>query len=434
MEYSICKLEKRLVTARDIAYVRASCLGITAFSEEESFHKISGGLSAILVGVLSNAFQSWCIFYQHVTIARHDSSSQQKSTATVNYVISKSVEIQKLQHALTLVGRVSHLDTILGEEISRAGSQTILNRLLEQIKVCISIVESNGSCEADLDSLMDLQDVACETCFPITRGSMAFTDEELISRLPLVYNLRPAASMSAGVLDSTTVLIHQVTKRQTAQADVGYLMWPSAFVLARWLLTKFHVLKGKKILEIGAGCGLVGIVASVLVKEDRIPDQVIITDVNNTVLDNIARNINLNDVGSCASSAKLDFYQQVGKKHSGSWLSGEFNNDCARDRQPVDVILAADIICQPEDAVASAKTIYDALTPGGKAYVICANEKHRFGVGKFAGECELLNLSVTPTNVKDLYNGELITECMESTAGWISEMTLTFFEISKLMS
>ena len=405
MKYPICKLEKLLVTARDIACVRASCLGITAFPEpDQSFHKISGGLPAILVTSLSNAFQSWCIFYQQLfTTVRDDTSSKQESTVLVvnQRIISNSVEIKTLQHALTIVGRVSHIDTILGEEVSRAGSQTILNTLLEQIHVCISIVESNGSCEEDLDALMDLQDAACEICFPVIRGGMAFTDEELIRRLPLVYNLRPAASIvGAGVLDSTTILIHQVTKRQTAQADVGYLMWPSAIVLARWLLSNAHLLKGKKILEIGAGCGLVGIVASVLVKADHTLDQVIITDVNNTVLDNIARNINLNGVSSCASVAKLDFYQQTGKKHLGSWLSGEFNNDCARDREPVDIILAADIICQPEDAVASAKTIYDALTPGGKAYVVCANEEHRFGVAKFAGECELLNLDVTSTNVK----------------------------------
>jgi hypothetical protein len=91
----------------------------------------------------------------------------------------------------------------------------------------------------------------------------------------------------------------------------------------------------------------------------------VITDVNNTVLENIARNIILNnDVDSVSSVAKLDFHQQTGDNHDGKWIAGEFGG-ISDQCDPVDIILAADIICQPADTTAAARTIYDSLVPGG---------------------------------------------------------------------
>jgi predicted nicotinamide N-methyase len=415
-EYSICTLEKQLATARDIARARSVCLG-TCSEPYEMFQKVSGGLSTLLVGLLSDAYVQWQKLLESVT-----NSSRQ--------AFCNSEEVKKLQRVLTFLSKVSSLDTTLGEEIGRAGSQTILSRLMEEIKMSTCIVETNGSCEEDFDALMDLLDAACEIYVPGMRGDIAFTDEELTSRLPLLYDLRPADSDNETIADTTTILIHQVNKRQTAQADVGYLMWPSAIVLSRWLLSNIHVLKNKMILEIGAGCGLVGILAAAIVKKYDTGHQVIITDVNNTVLENIVRNIRLNDVNSVASVAKLDFYQQTGDNHDGKWIAGEcggISGQC----DPVDIILAADIICQPSDATAAAKTIYDSLVPGGVAYVVCANEKHRFGVDMFAGECQSLNLEVKSTDVKEMYDGGLVTECMNTAAGFVDGMTMTFFEVYK---
>lgn len=98
----------------------------------------------------------------------------------------------------------------------------------------------------------------------------------------------------------------------------------------------------------------------------------------------------------------------------------------------MDVILAADIICQPSDAVAASMTIYNALKPSGKAYIVCANSEHRFGVEIFASECEARGLDVTTTNVSDMYNEELLSDLQLCTAaGYIEVMLLTLFEITK---
>lgn len=432
-EFSLCTLEQHLATAYDVACARAASLG-SSEADETPFQHVSGGLPSLLVSVLSRTYHLWQKFYHCMNNTNKSAAEIELVTECSQQTFHLSDEVKEMQRVLNLLAKVSKLDSTLGEEISRAGSQAILSRLVEQIKVCLSILESSDTFEEEFDALMDLQDTAYELYFPGIQGALAFTDEELISRLPLVYNLVPA-SIEDGEFCSKTVLIHQVTKRQTAQADVGYLMWPSAIALSRWLLSNTHTLKGKTILEIGAGCGLVGILAAAIVKDCNKPDQkVIISDINKLVLDNIARNIILNDVKDVASVIKLDFYRQTGKHYSGKWIAGEYGGNDEREYGPVDVILAADIICQPEDATAAAKTIYDALIPGGVAYVVCANEKHRFGVGKFASECEALNLYVKQTNVKDIYSGALLTDCMDTAAGFVDDMTMLFFNVVKSKS
>lgn len=95
----------------------------------------------------------------------------------------------------------------------------------------------------------------------------------------------------------------------------------------------------------------------------------------------------------------------------------------------MDVVLAADIICQESDAVAAAKTIYDALVPNGRCFVVCADSDHRFGIEIFQEECEQIGLTVTTTNVADM-STDLLSDC-HSTSGYIDGMNLTFYDIQK---
>jgi hypothetical protein len=108
-------------------------------------------------------------------------------------------------------------------------------------------------------------------------------------------------------------------------------------------------------------------------------------------------------------------------------------------RPPADVVLAADIICRPEDAVAASMTIRDALRPGGVALVVCANAEHRYGVDIFPGECERRGLKVTSTDAADMLwdgGGGLPggrDAMMETAAGYVNGMRMTFFEITKMI-
>lgn len=206
-------------------------------------------------------------------------------------------------------------------------------------------------------------------------------------------------------------------------------MWPSAVVLSRWLATNASVLQNKSVIELGAGCGLTGILAArlqQLSREPEIPDQLVcLTDFNPVVLENLKRNSILNDV-SC-EVAGLDFYQQNGQRVNGAWkdMNGE-------TRQPFDVVLGADIICQPQDAVAAANTFHDILRPGGRAICVCADAAHRFGVDRLESECTRVGLSVKIEDVKQLQNGQLLgRDGLDCTAGYVEGMSLTMFFVDK---
>ncbi len=73
----------------------------------------------------------------------------------------------------------------------------------------------------------------------------------------------------------------------------GLILWPIAEHLASFICEKgkeFFV--GRQVLELGAGCGLLGLVAS------QFSSKTILTDGNNTVLDILRRNAELSSGNS----------------------------------------------------------------------------------------------------------------------------------------
>jgi predicted nicotinamide N-methyase len=209
-------------------------------------------------------------------------------------------------------------------------------------------------------------------------------------------------------------------------------MWPSAVVLSLFLVTDPSLVRGKRVIEIGAGCGLTGLVAARLQKlhishDDDINNRqtVILTDFNPIVVENLKRNASLNDLADACSATQLDFYQQSGQAKNG-WMDMD-----GHIHEAADVVLAADMICQPDDAVAAANTIHDALVPGGEAFVVCADAAHRFGVDRFASECHRAGLTVSARDVHEMYGGELLEAGLEQTAGYVKGMNLTMFIVGK---
>jgi len=441
-------LERQLSTPRRIAFERMHHLGMSinelsltqqAPSCENNCGDASlcNSLSSVLVSLLEEVFDHWSLFCSKISDVSPRQPNQTPQT------ICNSDQIKLLQRTLTLLSRVSKLDITLGEEIERGGSQTICTRLIEQISNLSNVDFS----EEDSDTLVELQDLVFEMYSPSKSARMGFTNDEMLSRLPLVYNFTSASAQQSRLLDFnhdeySTILISQVTKRrQSAQADVGFVMWPSAIVLSRWISINQHVLEDKSILELGAGCGLVGITAAHIKRsqnqQHNMHGKVILTDVNELVLENIMHNIHLNDVACVATVEKLDFYSQTGCCYAGGWLAGQTGRSVSEaERAPVDVILAADVICRNEDAVAASKTIYDVLRPNGVAFVVCANAEHRFGVDIFANECQERGLKVIAetSNVEEMLgSGEHLyfERMMQSAAGYVDSMKLTFFRINK---
>ncbi len=213
------------------------------------------------------------------------------------------------------------------------------------------------------------------------------------------------------------------------------------------------------IIELGSGCGLTGLVAARIVSElhkrkiinneDNVTEniatsthQLILTDFNTKVLKNIDRNIALNELNHVATTMPLDFYSQKGENYLGGWVTtlGSGNHGCDNiERPPVDLILAADVICKPSDSVAVSKTIHDVLNPGGEAIIVSANAEHRFGVDIFENECKKVGLGVEVIDVVGLCEGKLLPQTEESedpcsirkTSGFVDGMSMKMFRVIK---
>ena len=471
---------------REVALARMSALGIPVAASSSTFSLLSAsennadsdadqkeelgialcgsdGLAVPLTTLLSCAHDEWLrstrirckqvememaegVHMHNEEKKNDDDDGEHDHSTSCPFIVHETQATDSLRRALQLHTKVCQLDSTLAEELGREGSHAVLAKLIRfdlHSEMDRAGIVSFDIPEEDVDAVMELQDLACEIgsmssgSFPIKVAP--FTREELRSRLPLRFSCS-SVSRSHEELDCEQhhILIHQVTaRRQGAQEDVGFVMWPSAVALASWVATNPSKVLGKRCLEIGAGCGLTALATASIsssAKDGIKSPQIILTDFNDTVLQNADRNIRLNDLEGCASTSKLDFYVQTGTRVDGGWVDG-----VGSVQEPVDVVLAADVICKPEDAVAAANTIYDALRPGGHAYVISADAQHRFGVDRFREECLRVGLVVETTNVSDMYDGKLISSSqgengkrgIEQCSGYVDGMTLTFFHASK---
>jgi predicted nicotinamide N-methyase len=381
-------------------------------------------------------------------------------------LLSELNETIHLTRLLRIYRRISKLDPVLDEEIGKQGAHLSLSRLIKldiySIDCCQCGDETTN--EANQDTIIEIQDLACEIAafsktFPVQASP--FMREDLRARLPLVFTIRPViGSENCGSRygkDGVTILINQVTDRQSAQKDVGFVMWPSAVVLSRWLVSNPSELHGKNVLELGAGCGLTGLVAAKILQDfkneidNKLPPSettttaspdsggVVLSDFNETVLKNLSGNIGLNDLNKIAIAEGLDFYQQDPNGNGRRTIDGIRHTDLS------ELILAADVICQPEDAFAAARTIASALKEGCKAIVVSADSKHRFGVEKLEEACNVVGcLSVVSKSNVDNYlyddsssrdsDDSSVTardEDMEKTSGFVHGMTLTMYTIVK---
>lgn len=276
------------------------------------------------------------------------------------------------------------------------------------------------------------------------------------SEEPLIFHLPQTKG------DPMEVLIQQIPDSDSEQHKVGFVMWPSSVLLARWILqhpstvTEYST-KGD-ILELGAGCGLVGLaVASMIRCNQDNPDEaktgdstdinvpIHLTDYSPAVLQNLRENIKLNgleDTGVTVSG--LDFFDQPGncdapKLHIDKEDQDQGWIDMAGKKRPqVGLILASDIIVYSNDALMVANTIEAALAPGGKAIVVSAGPQLRFGVGGFQEACENIGLEVTMTEfVADHFekeartDTEFLTQDLEQTSGYKSGYKMLMFSICK---
>ena len=164
-----------------------------------------------------------------------------------------------------------------------------------------------------------------------------------------------------------------------------------------------------KILELGSGCGLSGLTCA---KEYNCK-QVFLTDINLHVLSNLQQNVNINDLTTKITVSCLDFYNNI-------------INDQALPINDIDLIIAADIICKEDDAIALSKFLHMFLKPNSLAIIVSAKEKHRFGVSIFAKECRKIGL--------DVFVETLVCEndqMIQYASGYVVDMEFYLFHVRR---
>mmetsp|Transcript_38566 Transcript_38566/g.93278 ORF Transcript_38566/g.93278 Transcript_38566/m.93278 type:complete len:458 (+) Transcript_38566:111-1484(+) len=348
-----------------------------------------------------------------------------------------SPTVPELLNLLTIIQNITNADVTLIEELYFSeGFSAAISELIVLHKGHIDDKDSSTTTDSDVDAAsiallweslreatLKIQAAMSKLLEESTNRSTPFTRSELENRLPLTFTIPQKK-------DNLQIMVHQVTEEEeTDTHDTGFVMWPASLLLARHVaenpsLILDQVGEGSSssqtgessldILELGAGCGLVGLTAAAVLqkhreesKEDDDDDNgedhpnVILTDYCPKVQHNIERNLDLNGLSDSGKVTGLDFFDQPGNddsKYAGSlpnWIDMDGNK-----RTQVGLILAADVICYSNDATNVANTISSALVPGGKAMVMAAGDNRRFGLQEFPGACRDVGLEVSVENIK----------------------------------
>lgn len=143
---------------------------------------------------------------------------------------------------------------------------------------------------------------------------------------------------------------------------VGWKVWPSAELLAAWLMEHKACICGLDVLEVGAGPGLVGLTAAQLGAR-----MVVLSDCSHHVLALLRDNVERNCLPGRTSIDVVEL---------------DFEEDAGEDRS-FDVVLASDVIYARGAAAALPRFLARALKPGGRFYTCCPSGRGDGGVDVF---------------------------------------------------
>eukprot|EP00667_Euglena_gracilis_P024401 EG_transcript_28047 len=122
----------------------------------------------------------------------------------------------------------------------------------------------------------------------------------------------------------------------------GQVVWPACYALCNYILRHPHVFQGKRVLELGSGAGLSGLLAA------QFCASIVLTDGNEVVLNLLSQNVADNaSPGRAATSRRL------------LWGSADVEE---MDPHSFDVLMGADILFWPQHVAPLFDTVRRLLT------------------------------------------------------------------------
>ena len=152
--------------------------------------------------------------------------------------------------------------------------------------------------------------------------------------------------------------------RAPIEDTTGLGVWCASLVMARWLASSSMVdrMKGKRVLELGAGCGIPALAAAV----HGSPASVAITDLNPETIDNILHNIGLNGCDKeVVTAASIDW-----------------GDESTYPPEKLDVVVCSDCIYQKDIVPLLKRVVAGLLKPNG-TFLYVAPDGGRDGLPEF---------------------------------------------------
>lgn len=192
----------------------------------------------------------------------------------------------------------------------------------------------------------------------------------------MVEKLMVLAPKTFNLVDDKTVSIKEQTLFK-ANGEEGLHLWEASIVLSRWLILNNENLTGKSLLELGSGCGLLGIA---ILKFTNI-GSLKMTDYIDSVLDNLKINVETNSSNHTHSVDRFEMKEKELSKINNcplcykrlqidklNWFDYELYNS-KKEEEKFDIIVGTELVYQGGPLKELAHLIKYLLRKNGVCYI-----------------------------------------------------------------
>ena len=171
--------------------------------------------------------------------------------------------------------------------------------------------------------------------------------------------------------------LRTLSRRAAFGAEIECKVWPASVLLARWLWQHPWLVRGRSVLELGAGVGLAGLGAAKCGAA-----RVALTDINRKALQQARENARLNGI-ECVCAEHLDWAAPPILRAEGA-MEGAAGG-CEAALQQHEVLLAADIVNGDGLSEQVERMVRLHLAPRGLFLMVAPRPFHRHRVDELRG-------------------------------------------------